>query len=247
MLSGVMILMSALLGVLLAPSPTRIFILTGQSNMLGLASVASMPAQYRVVPPNVVVWDDTAWVPLKPFGNSDSTFGPEIAFGIAVAQSRPHEHIGLIKLARGGSPISAWAGGDSSLYSALLRRVQLALRSSPNARIEGVLWVQGERDARSQELALSYAEKLDSLVVAFRRDLRVGDLSFFCAEVNPPYPFATAVRAAQVSLPSRLPRTFVVTSEGLSKNADGVHYDAAGQIGLGLRFAAAYEGSLKTR
>jgi hypothetical protein len=48
------------------------------------------------------------------------------------------------------------------------------------------------------------------------------------------------VRAAQAALPERVPRTAVVYTDGLGKQADSIHYDTAGQLELGKRFARAY-------
>jgi hypothetical protein len=103
-----------------------------------------------------------------------------------------------------------------------------------------MLWMQGERDARTQEAAQAYGVKLRELVLAIRKDVGRDDLPFLCGQVNPPYPYAETVRLAQASLPSTVRRTILIRTEGLEKNSDNLHYSTEGQIELGRRFAAAY-------
>ena len=225
-----------------APPPTRIFVLGGQSNMQGRGSVSQLPAAYRSPPPNVVIWDGRSWVPLRPQGLNDTTFGPEIGFGFALAKAHPDQRIGLVKVAAGGSSMIDWNPHDStSLYASLRQRARRALRSAPNAVLSGVLWAQGESDARSEDLARAYAARVDSLIAAFRRDLGAPRLPFFCLEVNPPYAFAAIVTRAQHALPRRVGRTYVIRGDDLPKHPDNLHYSAAGQIRLGERFELAYE------
>jgi hypothetical protein len=47
------------------------------------------------------------------------------------------------------------------------------------------------------------------------------------------------VRAAQRAFPAKDPLTACISTDGLTKAKDEVHYDTAGQQGLGLRFAEA--------
>lgn len=49
-----------------------------------------------------------------------------------------------------------------------------------------------------------------------------------------------AVREQQAAVQQQLPRAFMVSSEGLGKQGDGIHCNAAEQIELGKRFAQAY-------
>jgi hypothetical protein len=47
------------------------------------------------------------------------------------------------------------------------------------------------------------------------------------------------IRAAQRALPAKDPLSICISTDGLTKDKDQVHYDTAGQNGLGLRFAEA--------
>ena len=71
------------------------------------------------------------------------------------------------------------------------------------------------------------------------------------AEINPatvtpvsPFPFVDEVRAAQRAIPAKDPLTVCISTDGLTKAKDQVHYDTAGQQGLGQSFAEALQALL---
>jgi hypothetical protein len=218
--------------------PTLVFLLAGQSNMAGLGLRRQLPAAYRTLPDNVSVWKDGAWVPLAPAGWG---FGPEIAFGSVVGAALPQERIGIVKVARTGTGMDAWSSlHANSIYGTLINHTHAALRAAPEARVAAMLWMQGERDARLAESAAGYGAKLRAFVAAVRRDVQRPDLPFLCAQVDPPYAHAGAVRDAQAALPAQVPGTILVPTDGLGRYADKLHYDTAGQLELGRRFARVY-------
>jgi len=49
------------------------------------------------------------------------------------------------------------------------------------------------------------------------------------------------VRAAQRAFPAKDPLTICISTDDLTKAKDQVHYDTAGQQGLGQRFAEALQ------
>jgi hypothetical protein len=111
-----------------------------------------------------------------------------------------------------------------------------------------LLWMQGESDARVPELAKDYAQHLTRLLAALRRDLGAPQMKAVIAEINPaqvtpvsPFPFVDDVRAAQRAFPAKDPLTICISTDGLTKAKDEVHYDTTGQEGLGLRFAEAFQ------
>ena len=92
--------------------------------------------------------------------------------------------MGLIPCALGGSAISEWdpdlkGQGGASLYGALLRRFQAAGKS-----IRGILWYQGEADARPPEAVPLYPARLERLVQALRRDLGDPELPFYFVQLG---------------------------------------------------------------
>jgi hypothetical protein len=106
--------------------------------------------------------------------------------------------------------------------------------------------MQGESDARVPELAKDYAQHLTNLIASLRRDLDAPQMKAVIAEINPakvtpvsPFPCVDEIRAAQRALPAKDPLSICISTDGLTKDKDQVHYDTAGQNGLGLRFAEA--------
>ena len=180
--------------------PLEVFVLSGQSNMVGwgnsleLDSVARFGHDIRLE-----MFHDGDWIPLRPhrppsatqrenWGITEFTFGPEIGFAHAVAAEWPGSRIGIVKQAVGGTGIMAWAPqwnaadaditGDARkgpLYEKLLAKVRMALQGG-NARLRGFLWLQGAKDMRDPRAAGRYAENLDNLIAALRLDLNAPDL-----------------------------------------------------------------------
>jgi hypothetical protein len=234
---GALIVAGGLLLISQEQAPSVIFLLAGQSNMFGLGAVKELPAAYAKPPANVVIWEGGQWRRLP----AGVTFGPELSFAHTLGSVLPNERLGIVKLAVGGTHIDLWsAADDESLYAELLRRLRAAQGAAPGARVAAMLWMQGERDASTSDAAATYGAKLRRLVLAIRKDVRRPDLPFLCGLVNPPYPYAEAVRAAQARLPKDLANTAAVSTDGLDKKPDNLHYSTSGQIELGRRFAAAY-------
>jgi arylsulfatase A-like enzyme len=132
------------------------------------------------------------------------TFGPELFFGLDLAEAWPGEQLLLIKRSQGGTSLhgcwnpdwteaKAAAMGEEDkppLYRDLVAYVQEVLAAYPADSYEicGMLWVQGETDGNvarfGAEPAASYGTNLRNLVQAIRRDTGVGDLPFLLLEVG---------------------------------------------------------------
>ena len=95
--------------------------------------------------------------------------------------------VGLIPTAHGASSIDDWspdkkAYAGRSLYGALLNSV-----AGAGGRVAGVLWYQGERDAREDlapRAAEQYAARWTALIAALRRDLRDDGLPIFIVQLG---------------------------------------------------------------
>lgn len=231
--------------------PAAVFILAGQSNMVGQGLTADLPDSLRRAPPNVRFVLDGSVSGL----GAGRTFGPEVTFAHEIARRWPDREIILVKFAVGGTSLLAWApdwdsasaaitqnAGAGALYTRLLKHIAEADLPA-GAEYAAVLWVQGERDARYPEAAQQYEANLVALIRQLRADLDVHRLPFFTARVNPPsdrYPAVVHVRRAQEDVAGRVEGVVIVDADGLSKRNDGVHYDTGGILELGRRFATAY-------
>lgn len=131
-------------------------------------------------------------------------FGPEISFGKRIS---PYGKIGIIKgsvnatnLAVDWSPTRA-----GSLYFKMLDMIQTAKVTKP-IKIAGIVWMQGESDAKDAAMAKNYGANLVAFIQAWRRDLADQSIPFAACRVNPPhgeFPYAADVRAGEegVTLP----------------------------------------------
>jgi lysophospholipase L1-like esterase len=102
--------------------------------------------------------------------------------------------------------------------------------------------MQGETDARYSSSAHTYSRNLAQFVRALRKELDSHSLAFFMGQVDPPikiFPYRDIVRQAQKNSTAQIRNSRLISTEGLKKRNDNLHYNTEGQITLGLRFAEA--------
>ena len=158
----------------------------------------------------------------------------------------------LIKYAVGGSSLLAWepdwsaeraATTDDSdkgaLYPRLISHVK-QVTLGHDVQLLACLWMQGESDSRYETAAAQYQSNLQRLIEQMRADLQQAEMQFIIGMVNPSparFAYLSTVRAAQTQVAQTMPRVSLVDTEGLTKHEDELHYDSAGQLELGRRFA----------
>jgi hypothetical protein len=133
----------------------RLFILAGQSNMVG---VAPIPEGERTDLRIYVFGKDYRWrIAAHPIEDATNQvdmvsenriagFGPAMDFAFASLERHPELVIGLIPCAKNSSGIIQWQRdlSNQSLYGSLLKRIRAA---SPMGEVAGILFFQGETDA----------------------------------------------------------------------------------------------------
>lgn len=222
-------------------APLPVFVLAGQSNMVGLGQVSELPDELKRAQPDVLLFEQRTWTPLEPGKVPEGrSFGPEVTFGQAMAK-HVGGPIGLIKVAASGTDLAVqWNPQGKGVFARLVKQVQAARQSRP-IMIMGMIWMQGEADSKEEAMAKAYQVNLENLVLSARRAFAVTDLPFVCGRVNAPaagkYTHVALVRAAQEAV--KLPGYRMVDCDGVAKGHDDLHYSAAGQQELGKRFAAA--------
>lgn len=233
------------------PPGCRLFVLAGQSNMVGRGWYGDLPPDQQALPGNVTLYEIALDTRLEPVGGR---FGPEVGLAHALGTAMVGERLVLVKYAVDGSSLLDWAPDwdrqtaevtgfpeFGPLYRELLAYIrQVQMEVGPDCRLAAVFWMQGERDARIPEAGAQYEARFVELIRRFREDLKMTGLPFLFGQVNPPaelYPAVDGVRAAQASVARQIAGTWLVSTDGLSKWRDGVHYDTAGQVELGRRFA----------
>lgn len=257
----------------------KVFILAGQSNMVGWGDSGKLPGELRNGNQRVLMFENGKWQPLKPFkkaqknqekiGMTEFTFGPEIAFGHAMAKAWPEETIGIVKFAIGGTSILTWKpdwskedadrvgqGRLGSLYKKLMEKVEQA-RKSREIEIVGFLWVQGGGDMKNIAVAKEYLNNLKSLVAAVRKDTGVSNLPFFCGSarrtddpddisdlkpqrVGGRYPAVEFVLKAQWDAQQEIPHFRTVILRDIETHPMNVHYNTTGQLEVGRLFAESF-------
>lgn len=231
----------------------KVFLMGGQSNMLGRAPLSGLPPALQSPQADVLFFGGsdgtvgTTLTTLRPDGKNATEFGPEVTFGRSIADASPTTQYALIKYAAGGTALyNDWAPGTGAQYTAFRDTVAAGLAALHAAghttEIVGMAWHQGESDAIEGRQA-SYASNLTAFIADIRSRYGAG-LPFLIGEIRRSNGAAfVTVADAQVAVASADPNAVFVPASDLSF-LDTYHFDAASQITLGERFAAAYAGLL---
>lgn len=227
----------------------QLFLLVGQSNMAGRGTLTLAD---KVPHARVLMLNQAGeWVPAVDPMHFDKPAAVGVGLGrtfaLKLAEVYPGDTIGLIPCAVGGSPIDAWQPGvfypptKSHPWDDAMRRAKAALSAGT---LRGILWHQGESDAKP-ELAPTYAAKLHDLVARLRRELQAPDVPFIAGQLGqfadkPWDEFMRRVDQAHRDLPKHVARTAWVSSTGLRHKGDQVHFDAESYRELGRRYADVY-------
>ena len=186
-----------------------------------------------------------------------NTIGPEFGFAKAMTGLYPADEIHLIKVARGGTPIDYWlpdANGKENGHTALLANLKSALEKiGGDYEIAGMLWMQGESDAKKQEDAEAYQKKLERLIALMRKETGKPELPFVIGRLSTRIleskkfnmPFVKIVQSGQEAVAKNDKPAHVIDTDDLSQRSDFVHFDQKGQMGLGKRFGEAMIKALK--
>ncbi|MCL9782710.1 sialate O-acetylesterase [Vibrio sp. S4M6] len=221
-----------------------IFLLMGQSNMAGRGLQSEVEP---IADSNISVLEEGAWrVAEEPLHHDSSEAGVGLAMSFAQhwRSYHPESHVSLIPCAVGSTNIDEWLEGP--LYDQALNCAKL---SKSNGTLRGVLWHQGESNSGTLEKAEGYADKLAFLINKLRRDLEIPNLAFIAGELpqflKQPnrFQYADRVNLALASLVGKVPGYQLASSEGLTANADNVHFNAQSLRELGARYFQAYLGA----
>ena len=236
---------------------TSIFILSGQSNMDGCATTADLPESLRATPPDLRFFHKGDFRQLC----SEARFGPEVGIAHSLAAACPDDTIVLCKVSQSGANLyydwdpDADSGGPEDqyrgpMYHQLLEALTVLKARLPaeDPAVRGMFWMQGERDSVFEHMAAAYERNLEAFIERVRADIAHG-MPFVVAQIAPRviddietgryrHAWRGPVRAAQAAVAESLHNSALVPTDDLPQ-FDNLHYDAAGQILLGRRFAQA--------
>nr|GMD93842.1 probable carbohydrate esterase At4g34215 [Ipomoea batatas] len=232
----------------------QVFILAGQSNMLGRGGVTKTTSysgeQIKVwdgvVPPeshpNPAVFRldgelrwELAREPLSHGIYCKITCGVGIgmAFANRLLEMDPNFGVvGLVPSAAGGTSITNWSGDAfNKPYKVLAKRAKFAVKSGGNLR--AIFWYQGETDTRWSRNAKHYKIHLQKFIHKIRNDLGLPTLPFYqviIPRLKKPFqgPYVEEVRKAQME--TNATNLIKIEAEGLPIGADGVHLTTEGSM-----------------
>jgi hypothetical protein len=218
-------------------------------------------------------------VPGKTKTSAAGQFGPEIGFAAGLATARPETPVYLIKFAIGGQPLhygwkneKEWVGAPPTpkrmtfypgtapadpnaglrylAMRASFARALAALDANKVAyKVRGILWMQGEADAKHAAAAREYAQMLRLLKTRLEQDLKTPDLPLVYGQVLPYSPaearfvarddvrFQQQAADHRSGKPEAIPGAWMISTDGYTLNPDHVHYDTPSQLRLGSGFA----------
>jgi hypothetical protein len=219
--------------------PSRVFLLAGQSNMVG----RGFPLSLAETPdPRLTVWRDGVWEaasdPLGPRDNEKNGIGPGMSFGRHLLECDQRHDVGIVMCAKGATRITKWQPGRV-LFK---RSVEQAKAASGRGGLAGILFLQGEYEAESLDDAQEWGTAFRRTFEGFRAEL--GTVPFVLGQIGtlPPgrSPAQQIVRDQQAALAEELPGVALVETVDLPMAPDGVHFTPDAYRTLGVRFADAW-------
>ena len=255
-----------------AEGKAKVFILSGQSNMSGGGDVVADIAIDAAVGDKVRIWDASdgwgkqgnpgKWLSLNQLQAMKremryNKIGPEFSFAKAMSELHPADEIHLIKVSKGGTPIDYWlpdANGKPNGHTTLLTNLNNALEQiGRDNEIIGMLWMQGESDAKKQEDAEAYQRKLEQWIALMRKETGKPELPVVIGRISSKIleskkfkmPFVKVVQSGQEAVAKNDKHAHVINTDNLTQRDDLVHFDQQGQLGLGKRFGEAMIKALK--
>ncbi|MGC4016966.1 MAG: sialate O-acetylesterase [Luteolibacter sp.] len=266
-----------------------VYLLAGQSNMQGIARLADLPARDLSPVQGVMFWNGKEFEPLTPGKTRSSAnegeFGPELAFAHAIPS--PKRPVFLIKYSASGMPLDpgwnsgVWLGGrkpgrvnffpgndradpnHGRLYAEMIARFGEGLaflsQQGHTPVVRGLLWMQGEQDAKHEESANHYPANLKLLRHRISEDLHVADLPMAFGQVLPYAPtlprfvardlIRRQMTACDMSSgsPLAIPHCRMVPTDTFPVGTDTVHYVAKGQWLLGMALGKALGEAMTSR
>lgn len=249
----------------------KVFLFAGQSNMEGRANGGELTKQDRerlnkvqnrvqlafnhepIHPLDVVSPSDE----IREIYKRDRIFGPELFFGMTLAEALPKEKFLFIKRTEGATSLYGcwnpdWSGDKASsmgeankskLYGDFIDYVRSVLnRYTPDDyEICAMFWVQGEGDGKVPPAAVAYGTTLRKLIERVRKDIGRDNLPFILLEVGSDKVVEgmkqTADKVPNVILVHQSPHTD--STDYYDKMENG-HFNCKGMKKLGAHFAKVF-------
>ncbi len=216
--------------------PGQVFVLAGQSNMLGRGQPLSLASPTS---PWLELWREGRWQTASdPLGRPEvlkDGIGPGMTFGLQLVKREPGVTVGLIMCAVGDTAIAEWQPGQAP-YEGCVSAVRAA-----GATVTGLLFLQGENDARTEQTAERWTAAFGRMLSAFRHAVG-GAPPCLLGQIGsiPPdtYPAQQLLRDQQARAAAVFAGVRLVRTADLPMH--GVHFTVPAYRVIGARFATAW-------
>ena len=223
------------------------FLMIGQSNMAGRGEFADVET---IVNRNCYMLRMGRFQKMsEPINPDRAIFTGEFHSGVSLGASFADDvsrtlgwRVGLIPCADGGTRLAQWMPGEV-LFDHAVMMTGLAART---AKIEGILWHQGESDCGTEESIDAYADNFKVMIAALRAAIGE-DLPLFIGELSERIGARWGggkghrrMNGVLRSLASELPNAAFVPAADLALKPDELHFNAVSLRELGSRYARAY-------
>ena len=256
----------------------RVFIFAGQSNMEGRADGTKLSAkdEARLLQAQKRIQLAYNRQPLRPLDSVsppddireiykvDRIFGPELFFGLSMAEAWPDEKMLFIKRAVGSTSMYGcwnpnWSAekaavlkeeNEPRLYSDMIAYVKELLSGYAPDQYEicGMFWVQGESDGKSHTAAAAYGENLRALIEGVRKEVGNRELPFALLQVGNLKVVEGMKQTAQdVPNVSLLTQSADPASPEFLPTIPNGHYNHEGMKRIGDRFAKTFLNQYKNK
>jgi hypothetical protein len=259
-----------------------VYILSGQSNMVGSGQAKELSAMWQQPIDGAFVYQKNAFKTLA--AGSTGRFGPEIGFAHYLRNNQPgRPTIYLVKFALGGQPLDAgwgaakadgggWAGPEPGpnrrtfypgtspddpnvglhyqrLHAHVAKAMQAMQDDGLTPKLKGIVWMQGEADAKHEVSAGRYDRSLSLLKSRLEEDFADGsNVPFVFGQVlphDPPLKRFVArdlIRQRMADADWRsgtkhaIDNVWMVSTDGMELLKDTVHYSTKGNLAMGQAF-----------
>lgn len=187
-------------------SHVRLFVLAGHRNMEGerafVEELQTQPGGVHLGQPDVGIayrystgggyHVSNGWEPMMPSGRYD-TFGPELSFAATLSRKRSG-NIAIAKFTHSGSQLIDWTPEGSSartrhIYPRFIAFIKTALKDltekGHTVELAGIFYHLSENDMSFGPYRRRAATRLESTIMATRRDLGLDQLKWYVSQQAP--------------------------------------------------------------
>jgi hypothetical protein len=246
------------------PKAINLFLLAGQSNMVGLGQVEDVQEKLNTLTGyqqvsylQLEAGEGTSesfgsWTPRTYKSGKGAMFGVELPLGELLAKRLSGQHA-IVKIAKGSTGLAGHWHPESPMnlpgfYAHFRENAHLAIQALEKegyqVNVRGFFWYQGEWDAnKTPEIAAAYASNLRLLKERVRENFGQPELPIITVRVNPTrtdgWVYRDEVRLAIVEVAEADAFSAWVSVDDL-EHPDNLHVDSAGLFVLGTRLFDAW-------